>query len=295
MVTVKKITKTEIPCDLCGSTRSNVLYPDELGDTPAKVDYNFSPDTRKTYQIVRCQSCGLIFTNPMPNLNSIYEDTVDEIYLASSKQRYRTAEKSLKQILKYKSSGKLLDVGCSTGIFLDVASHYFDVEGIELSHWAFDETAKRHKVYDQPLESLGFSERYDVITLWGVIEHFQNPAREIRSIASALKPTGLLVLYTGDVDALLPRLLGKKWWWYQGMHLYYFSKRTCSLVLNQCGLKVLSSDLHPISFQLYSLGISLNRYKIGKFLNPIFNLPFIRNIIISVKLSGEMVLFAQKY
>lgn len=206
----------------------------------------------------------------------------------------RTAEKCVDRIRRFKKGGRLLDVGCSTGIFLDAASRYFSVEGIELSRWAYQEASARHAVYDAPLSKLDLAAQYDVVTLLGVIEHFEDPAHEIRAIHRVLRPGGLLVIYTGDVNAWLPRLLGKTWWWYQGMHLFYFSRKTCAALLNKCGFRVIRSDTHRSYFQLFSLGISVKRYWIGQVLNPLFELPILRNAMIPLRLSGEMLMFAEK-
>jgi SAM-dependent methyltransferase len=288
------IPKRQVPCNLCGSERFAILYPDELGDVAPSVDYNFSPQTRKTFQIVRCDSCGLIFTNPMPSLESVYEETRDETYLRSRAQRLRTAEHVVEQIRRFRPDGTLLDIGCATGILLDAASRHFAVEGIELSRWAREEAARRHKVYDQPLGALKLDKQYDVVTLMGVIEHFEDPTREILAINRALRPGGLFVLYTGDADAWLPRLLGKKWWWYQGMHLFYFSRRTCSALLDKCGFDTHLVATHRTYFQLFSLAVSLRRYWIGTALEPVMRLPGLRNVMIPLQLSGEMLMFAQK-
>ncbi len=288
------VRKRTIPCNLCGCKDYQVLYEDELGDTAATVDYNFCPDTRKTYQIVKCPSCGIIYTNPMPSIETSYHGTQDEIYLRSRPQRVRTAEQLMKKILRFKRGGRLLDVGCSTGIQLDAASKYFEVEGIELSQWAYQEASARHKVHNATLSELDLHERFDVVTLIGVIEHFEDPARELRLIHRALKPGGLFVIYTGDVEAWLPRLLGKKWWWYQGMHVFYFSRQTCKALLEKCGFQVVRTGVHCSYFQLFSLGTSLKRYKLGLLMNPLFNLPGLKNLMIPVKLSGEMLLLATK-
>ena len=80
--------------------------------------------------------------------------------------------------------------------------------------------------------------------LIGVIEHFEDPVRELRLIHRVLKPGGLFVIYTGDVDAWLPRLLGKKWWWYPGMHVFYFSLNTSKAMLDKCGFKVIRNGVH---------------------------------------------------
>ena len=71
---VRMIEKRQIPCNLCGSESFALLYPVELGAAAATVDYQFSRQTRKTYQIVKCDKCGLIFTNPMPALQASYEE-----------------------------------------------------------------------------------------------------------------------------------------------------------------------------------------------------------------------------
>lgn len=289
------LEKTYIKCNICDSSKYIILYKDELGDDVPPLDYNFSPKSRKTYQIVKCNSCGLIYTNPMPmNIYAFYKDTVDEIYLATKKQRLQGAKKVVQEILKFKKGGNLLDIGCATGYFLDVASEYFNVTGIELSEWAFKEAAKRHEVYNMPLSGIEFTKKFDVITLFGVIEHLTNPSKELDLISSCLKQSGLVVIYTPDIGGWLPRLLGKKWWNFMGMHLYYFSKETCKGLLEKCGFSVIKIMNYTHYFQLNSLGISMKRYHIGKIVSPILNLPFIKDIIIPLKLSGEMLVFALK-
>ena len=292
--TATRLNKRNIPCNVCGSDGYTVLFKDELDDAAPKLDHNFSPFTRKTYQIVKCDRCELVYTNPMPYLGGLYHDTADEVYLKSQRQRSKTAEKALQKILRFKQGGRLLDVGCSTGIFLDAASKYFDSEGVETSDWACNEAGKRHKVYSTPLSELNFKNRYDVVTLFGVIEHFEDPRKEISSIHNLMKPGGLLVIYTGDIDAWLPQFLGKRWWWYQGMHTFYFSRQTCRSLLEKCGFDVLEAMNHTLYFQLFSLAISINRYPIGRIARPILNMPIVRGLMVPLKISGEMLMFASK-
>jgi SAM-dependent methyltransferase len=287
-----EINKRLIACNVCGGRDHVELYPDEVGNRSAPTDYGFSPETRKTYRIVRCRSCGLIFTNPMPSLIASYEGQVDETYLASQRQRYVTARRAVRKILRFKTGGRLLDVGCSTGIFLDEASKHFDVEGLELSRWAAARAAKKHMVHQVTLDKLDAGKPFDVVTLFGVIEHFEDPKAELANVRRLMRPGGLLVIYTGDVDAWLPRLLKKKWWWYQGMHFYYFSHDTLSRMLVDLGFEDVRYDIHTVDFELGSLAVSLNRYSVGRLLNSILTLPGLRNISVPLRLSGEMLLFA---
>jgi SAM-dependent methyltransferase len=130
--------------------------------------------------------------------------------------------------------------------------------------------------------------------LFGVIEHLEDPGREIATIAQALKPGGLLVVYTGDRDAWLPRLLGKRWWWYQGMHLHYFSRHTLERLLCESGFAVVRQGTYVVYFQLFSLAKSISRYKTGRLVVPLFRLPGLRNRMVGLKLPGEMILFARR-
>lgn len=288
-------TKSKISCNLCGENRFEMLYPDELADRKPKLGYDFSTETMKTHQMVRCSACGHIYANPMPRFIDDYETTEDQVYVRSSKQRRKTYDRLLVDILKFKEKGRLLDIGCATGILMDAAAPYFDVEGIELSKWAADRASIKHRVYTTPLRETNLANNtYDIITLMGVIEHFSEPLQEISAISKLLSCGGLLVIYTGDVEAWLPKMLGKRWWWYQGMHLNMFSYRTCCDLMLKCGLRILKHRKHTTYFSLASLSISLNRYPFGRIFQPILNLPGVKDIVIPVTLSGEMLLFAQK-
>ena len=288
------VKKVPVNCNICGSAKYTILYKDDIGDATPELDYNFNTNTNKTYQIVKCVSCGLVYVNPMPNLCNLYETVNDKVYLKSKRQRLRTAEKCVQKILEFKKGGDLIDIGCSTGDFLDVASKHFSVQGIELSEWAYKEAAKRHKVYNMPLSGLNLHEQFDIVTLFGVIEHFTNPSKELDLIYNSLKPGGLLVIYTMDIGGWLPRLMGKKWWHIMAMHLFYFSRATCTSLLEKSGFKILKVERHTVYMQIFSIGLSLQRYKIGKIVKPILNLPFIRDIMVPFKLSGDMLVFCVK-
>ncbi len=136
--------------------------------------------------------------------------------------------------------------------------------------------------------------QYELVTLWGVIEHFEDPRTELEAVRNALVPGGIAAIYTGDVDAWLPKLLGKKWWWYQGMHLFYFSRRTLTDMLAGVGMEVVEHRTHRLYFQLFSLANSLNRYAVGRLISPLLNLPGLRSLMLPLQVSGEMLLIARR-
>jgi len=141
---------------------------------------------------------------------------------------------------------------------------------------------------------LHFAEKYDAITLFGVIEHFSDPSLEITAAFEALMPGGYIFIYTGDRNAILPRLLKKKWWWYQGMHLQYFSKSSLRQLIERTGFVYIHSSRFPLFFSLNSLSTSMNRYPLLKPISRILASRLLNSMHIRISISGEMMLIAKK-
>lgn len=286
----------QVHCVICGDPGPVERYPDELGSSRPTLDYSFSRETRKTFRIVECGNCTHQFVDPMPELESSYSNVVDSVYLDSGRQRVATARYLIKRLMKFgaTSNGYLLDVGCNTGFFLDEAAKYFRCEGIELSGWAADIARERHKVHSLKLAEFQPAQKFDVVTLLGVIEHFEDPLSELERIAQLLSPNGLLVIFTGTRDSLLPRLLKKSWWWYQGMHLQYFTKTSLEKSVKLAGFDPLMWHIHTAYFSLRSLRQSALRYPMARLLTIPLLAPGIRNLLVPIKVSGESVLIARR-
>jgi hypothetical protein len=168
-----------------------------------------------------------------------------------------------------------------------------DVSGVELSRWSGDIASQNHEVFRKPVSQLAVESKYDVATLWGVIEHLDNPGNEVKAIRQILNDRGLLFVYTGDRNAWLPKMLGKKWWWYQGMHIQYFTKSSLTRLLIKNGFEIIGAHRLPVYFSLHSVGQSMNRYKLAKpFVWSLQNSP-VKNFVVRLKLSGEMLLIAR--
>ena len=84
---------------------------------------------------------------------------------------------------------------------------------------------------------------FDVITLWDVLEHLPDPSRVIEHIAVLLKPGGLLVVNYPDRGSWLARGLGRRWPFLSSVHLYYFTRRTMTVLLQKHGFSVV--DIRP--------------------------------------------------
>ena len=287
----------EISCPVCGCETKKVLYPDTLGGGSPKFDYNFSPEHNKTYRIVRCKDCFHVYISPLPmNLWENYISVVDQLYLKNQKTRYMTAEKVIKRIRRFCPEGRLLDVGCATGDFLHIAQEYYKVEGLEISRWSAQLARERGiLIHENLLDEVKGDCLYDVITLWGVIEHFENPQRDVQHVFRLLKPNGVVCLWTGDVDCLLSRALGKKWWHYQGQHVQMFTEASLSKLFREAGFKKEWMGMYPYVMNIESILRSLGRYPIvSKIANKLIGKTGFLNHNVTIMLPGEMFAIFRK-
>lgn len=289
---------TDFSCPVCGSNDFIVIYPDTMQGNLPSFNYNFTIHYNLTFRLVKCRECTHVYASPRPeNLWGKYTgDDVDSIYIENAKQRIATAHKVIDRIKKYKKKGMLLDVGCATGDFLSVAKSYYDVEGLELSPWSGTIASGRgFSIHKKLLDEMDVEEAYDVITLWGVIEHFEFPQKEIKNISRILKKDGLVCLWTGDISSVMARLMGKKWWYYQGQHIQMFSRKSIRRLFEGAGFITAFMGNYPYVITPHSLDNTLSRYHwIHKISSPILNSKAFSQVKFTLKLSGEMFAIFRK-
>lgn len=285
------LNKTDIPCPICGSRVSQLLYADTLGDRLPDFGYDFSPSHRLSFRTVRCNQCGHGYSSPLPaDIYANYVDVEDSEYMRNREQRLMTAEKVLSVIRRVKPSGKLLDVGCATGDFLDAARKNYDAQGLELSTWAANVAATTGvQIHRQRLSDMQEDGQYDIVTLWGVIEHFETPRKEIAEINRVLKTGGLLCLWTGDLDSWIARLLGKRWWYVQGQHIQMFTMNSLERLMRENGFEKKEMRRYPYVMSLRSIAKSLGRYQVlGALARLLLDNRVLGDVRITLKLPGEM-------
>lgn len=137
----------------------------------------------------------------------------------------------------------MLDIGCSTGYFLSIGKKYFNVMGIELAAWSAKFARETHNVeiLNTTLENSNLpSSSFDVVTFFEVIEHLHDPKKYLNEVNRILRPGGLIVLSTGNVDSLEAIVRGKQWYYFAlKFHLYFFSIKTLKHILNDCGFEII--------------------------------------------------------
>lgn len=286
-------------CPICNSKNTLEIYPENIDLKKLSFTYVKTPDSNKTFRVIRCRNCTHVFCSPLPkNMYKSYEDVIDKEYLKYHKSLEISACLVLPIIKKYVHSGRMLDVGCATGVFLTVAKEFgYSVEGLELSKWSSEIARKKGiQVYRQRIKSLAdkFPARYDVITLWGVIEHFENPIEEMNGLRRLLKPNGILVVWTGDVNSISSKVLGRLWWYWQGQHIQYFTARSLNYLAKISGFKHLITNTYPFVATYELMNNYLGRYYfrpwIMKIIKPFFQI----KPIWAIRLPGEMFWIAKK-
>jgi len=145
----------------------------------------------------------------------------------------------------------LLDVGCGSGDFIAEARVLgMKVRGVEISESAVEVARGRGLSCDAGgLAGLaGTSERFDVIRLFHVLEHLEDPLEGLRTIVGALSPGGVAIIGVPNTDGLMARLCREDWHPLQiPRHLWGFEPRNLSLLLDQAGLDV--RRIHHASYE----------------------------------------------
>lgn len=147
----------------------------------------------------------------------------------------------LEFVSHYKAGGRLLDIGCAFGEFLKLAQEKgYNVSGVEVSEPAA-EYAKETlglEVFNCELASANLgSKEYDIITMWDVIEHLDDPGATLSEVSRLLRPGGMVIISTGDSSSKWARLTGRYWHLLTPpQHLFFFNPVSLTKVLEMNGL-----------------------------------------------------------
>ena len=227
------------PCALCGGRDGTSLF---------RVDDSL---------MVRCDRCDLVREATRPaKTDSVYD--ADYYSTESAKGGYANyvLDAEINRITfterlhaierRLGRKGRLLDVGCALGDFVEVARDLgWDAEGIEISAYAAAQAQARGlRVHTGTLEEVDLPQRsYDVVTLYDVVEHLTDPIATLQLVRGLLRPDGVVHMVTPNVGGLQARVLGSRWYHYKpGEHIYLFSPKTAREVVERSGLHWLGSS-----------------------------------------------------
>jgi hypothetical protein len=203
------------------------------------------------YRLHQCRACDLVFVADPPTageLSHIYSS--DRGYHTELPRHVAMARRQLRDLRKYKRTGRLLEIGCAAGTFLNQAREAgWEVCGVELSDDSAEIARQRFgiDVRTGMLEDGVFAPgSFDAVVLWNVVEHLADPVSVLAIVKQLLKDDGVVVMEAPNVDGLFPRLSyrissdGRFWRHPQPpTHLFEFSKKSLQRALEGAGLRTL--------------------------------------------------------
>jgi SAM-dependent methyltransferase len=246
-------------CQICGGARRHeIVY------------------TVDSYPICRCKTCGVGRVDIEGFDPSHYYDS--GYFTGKYKHSYidyvgnkEVISREFKRTVDFIRSvgpaqGKLLEIGCAYGFFLQQAKSHYDVYGVEIveSAAAYCQSSGLTKIKNgalnkEDLEKIG---SLDVAVMLDVIEHIDNVAETVGMIAANLRPGGSFIVTTGDWSSLLARITGPRWrLMAPPLHLWYFSPESLTRLGARFGLEVVSCShpwkIVPLELILHQAGIML--------------------------------------
>lgn len=236
-------TLREVPCLFCGVRDEELRF------------------AQPPFRVVRCRRCGLTYVTPrLPSdaLHAMYQeeywasdrakDFGYTAYLADAELYLETFRMRSEVLEPYaRPPGRLLEVGCAAGFFLKVMHDQgWETTGLEIASPMVAHARERLGLPDVrhgDLLDADLPERhFDVVALWDVIEHLEDPRDHLARAVELLAPGGVLVLETQNVASWFARALGRRWTHYKHEeHLYHFEPATVRRLLEDVGLRVLEN------------------------------------------------------
>ena len=228
-----------IDCPLCNAAEHQELFK--------KAGFTF----------VRCRDCGLAFVNPQPlreTVEGMYENSKSielwmEVLLSQAEQAWRGDyfASHMDLVEQHLPKGRVLDVGCAIGQFLQVAHQRgWDVMGLELSTVACCYVKEKLglPVLQKTLAQAGFAPgEFDAATMFGVLEHVPDPRLVLSQAAQTVRRGGVVVVVVPNLYSLLAMTIHERSSTFNGRnHLIYFSLASLGRLFEECGLKVVHRD-----------------------------------------------------
>ena len=233
--------------------------------------------SKESFVIVECENCTFKFTNPRPDIESIgsYYESEDYISHSNTKTgiinrayhvvRSITTKQKVELINRHApGKGSILDYGCGTGVFLSACKKDgWNVRGVE----------PNDKAREQAKESAGTTiarslseladEKFNVITLWHVLEHIHTLNETINQLISHLTEDGVLVIAVPNADSHDAKQYKADWAAYDvPRHLYHFTQPTMKRFLKKHKMQL--EEVLPMKFDAYYVSLLSEKHKEGK-------------------------------
>jgi ubiquinone/menaquinone biosynthesis C-methylase UbiE len=257
-------------CPVCNSDSINSFFEGK--------DYSH---TDESFNVVQCGDCEFTFTQNAPDGEHIGPYYESENYVSHSDTQkglffkiYHTVRNYMlsqkrKMVTPSGTKGKLLDIGCGTGYFLnEMISHGWECEGIEQ-----DEKTRKYGVekfnltVNEPSHLKTYAENsFDAISMWHVLEHVHDLDGYLSKIKKALKPDGTLTIAVPNHDSHDAKHYGEFWAaWDLPIHLWHFTPPTMDTLMQKYQMKVVKH--HRLPFDSFYVSLLSEGYRKGNSFN----------------------------
>lgn len=230
--------------------------------------------TQESFELLHDPVLDMLITEPQPgNLGKYYESEdyishtdarkslVDKMYYTV--KRYNLKRK-LSLIASYTSDKRLLDVGAGTGDFLAMAKKYgWEVTGVEPNELARLKAGEKGIQLLEGLDAVPTGLKFEVITLWHVLEHIPDLEAQISKLVGLLTENGVLVVAVPNFKSYDAKHYKEYWAAYDvPRHLWHFSKKSIQGIFAKQGMKLLKTK--PMIFDAFYVALLSEKYKNGK-------------------------------
>lgn len=215
------------------------------------VEWRCAPDRMhgraKVYTLLRCSQCSLVWLENPPRLEEMAQHYSSDYHrlvqqaAETSPGRWRRHAQILN---RYKQSGTLLDLGCSSGVFLESLKGLpWRLYGVELSSDAAEKARLRTgaEVFAGDVAHAPFQPNtFDAITCFDVLEHMHHPREVLVKVREWLKPGGVFYTFLPNIDSAESRIFRSYWCGLElPRHLYHFSPSSLGKLAESVGLEPL--------------------------------------------------------
>ena len=234
--------------------------------------------SHQKFAIQQCNSCGFRLTNPRPDETTIGSYYKSDQYVSHNDSsggiinvayravRNYTLRAKLNLINKLnQGTGRILDVGCGTGAFLETCkTGEWDVLGMEPDADARAIATKKLQANISPtLDALSGVEPFDVISLWHVLEHIPDLNQAILQLHSLLAGKGTLLIAVPNSDSYDATYFEEYWAAYDvPRHLHHFTPSTIGPLFRKHGFQLVAK--RPMVFDAVYIAMLSTRYQTGK-------------------------------
>ena len=229
----------------------------------------------ESFDLLEDSERDMLITSPQPEVEDLAKYYESDAYISHTDSKKGLFASIYQNVRKYSlalklrlitslhgNEGSLLDIGAGTGDFLKLAkNNHWDVKGIEPNENAANLARQKGLVINESIDALE-GQKFDVVTLWHVLEHLPDLEIIIEKIEALVKPGGILIVAVPNFRSYDAKFYKNYWAAYDTpRHLWHFSKVSMGKIFSST-IKLIK--IKPMIFDSFYVSLLSEKYKTGK-------------------------------